>query len=95
MNIYDKLLLCYAQSLSHVQLFASLWAVALQAPLSRGFSRQEYWSELLCLPPGDLPDPRIEPMSFSPPALAGRFFITTGITWETPYLTRKNIKILC
>ena len=37
--------------------------VALQAPLSMGFSRQEYWSGLLCLPLGDLPEPGIEPMS--------------------------------
>ena len=43
--------------------------VAHQALLSMGFSRQEYWSGLLCLPPGDLPDPRIEPMSLMSPAL--------------------------
>ena len=46
---------------SHVQLFETLWTVAHQAPLSMGFSRQEYWSELPCSPPGDLPDPGIEP----------------------------------
>ena len=40
-----------------------LWTVARQAPLSMGFSRQEYWSGLPCPPPGDLPDPGIEPMS--------------------------------
>ena len=39
------------------------WTVDLQAPLSRGFSRQEYWSGLPCPPPGDLPDPGIEPRS--------------------------------
>ena len=38
-------------------LFATPWTVAHQAPLSMGFSRQEYWSGLLCPPPGDLPDP--------------------------------------
>ena len=38
--------------LSHVQLFATPWTVALQAPLSMGFSRQEYWSALPCPPPG-------------------------------------------
>ena len=43
--------------------FAAPWTVARQAPLSMGFSRQEYWSGLLCPPPGDLPDPGIEPMS--------------------------------
>ena len=45
-----------------------------QAPLSTGLSRQEYWSGLPCLPPGDLPDPGIEPASLKSPALAGRFF---------------------
>ena len=39
------------------------WTVAHQAPLSTGFSRKEYWSGLSCPPPGDLPDPGIEPMS--------------------------------
>ena len=39
------------------------WTVAHQAPLSMGFSRQEYWSGLPCPPPGDLPHPRIEPKS--------------------------------
>ena len=51
------------------------------APLSMGFFRQEYWSGLPCPPPGDLPNTGIEPASFTPPALAGRFF-TTSITWE-------------
>ena len=40
---------------------ANLWTIACQAPLSTGFSRQEYWSGLPCLPPGDLPNPGIEP----------------------------------
>ena len=44
---------------SRVQLFATLWTVAHQAPLSMGFSRQEYWSGLPCPPPGDLPDPDV------------------------------------
>ena len=39
------------------------WTVAQQAPLSIGFSRQEYWGELSCPPPGDLPDPGTEPKS--------------------------------
>ena len=46
---------------SCVQLFATLWTVALKASLSVEFSRQEYWSGLPCPPPGDLPDPGIEP----------------------------------
>ena len=48
-----------------------------------GFSRQEYWSGLPCPPPGDLPDPGIEPASLTSPALAGGFF-TTSATWAAP-----------
>ena len=59
--------------------FAILWT--RQTPLSMGFSRQEYWSGLPCLPPGDLPDPGIEPTSVISPALVGRFF-TTSATGE-------------
>ena len=51
------------KSLSRVQLFATPWSVAYQAPLSMGFSRQEYWSELPFAFPGDLPDPGIESRS--------------------------------
>ena len=51
------------KSLSHVLLFAKLWTVAYKAPLSMGFSRQEYWSGLPFPSPGDLPDPGIEPRS--------------------------------
>ena len=57
-------------------LFATLWTVALEAPLSIGFPRQEYWSGLPILPPGDLPCPGIEPASPVSPALAGGFFST-------------------
>ena len=46
--------------LSRVQLLVTPWTVARQAPLSTGFSRQEYWSGLPCPPPGDLPNPGIE-----------------------------------
>ena len=49
--------------LSRVQLFATPWTVAHQAPLSMGFSRQEYWSGLPFPSPGDLPDPGTEPGS--------------------------------
>ena len=51
------------KSLSHVRLFATPWTVARQAPLSMGFSRQEYWSGLPFPSPGDLPNPGIEPRS--------------------------------
>ena len=63
-------------ALSHVQLLVTPWTVACQAPLSMGFSKQEYWSGLPCPPTGDLPDPGIEPKSLVSPALAGGFFIT-------------------
>ena len=69
---------------SHVWLFATLWTVAFQAPLSRGFSRQEYWSALPCPPPG------IEPMSLTSPALADTFFTTSNTGKPTLYVTVLN-----
>ena len=54
----------------------TLWTVACQAPLSMGFYRPEYWSGLQCPPPGDLPDPGIEPVSLMSPALAGEWSST-------------------
>ena len=71
-------------SFSRVQCFVTLWTVARQAPLSMGFSRQEYWSGLPFPPPGDLPEPGIKPASPKSPALAGGFF-TTGATWKATY----------
>ena len=59
------------KSLSHVQLFVTLWAIVHQAPQSMGFSRQEYWSRLPFPSPGDLPNSGIKPRS---PAYAGRCF---------------------
>ena len=59
------------QSLSHVKLFANPWTIARQAPLSMGFSGQEYWSGLPFPSPGDFPNPGIKPTS---PTLTGRFF---------------------
>ena len=61
--------MCACCRLSRVQLFATPWTVAQQAPLSVGFSRQEYWSGLSFPPPGDLPDPEIEPASLMSPVL--------------------------
>ena len=46
---------CMLSHFSRIRLFETPWTVAHQAPLSVGFSRQEYWSELPCLLPGDLP----------------------------------------
>ena len=51
---------CILCHFSHVQPFETLWTVAIQAPLSMGFSRQKYWRGLPSPPPGDLPDPGIE-----------------------------------
>ena len=65
---------CMLSHFSHVQLFVTLWTVAHPAPVSMGFFRQEYWSGLPFPPPGDLPDPEIEPRSLMFPALAGGFF---------------------
>ena len=70
-----------ALSLSHVPLFVTPWTIACQAPLSMGFPRQEYWSGLPFPPPGDLPDPGIEPKSPVACALAGRFFTAKPPVW--------------
>ena len=59
----DLYLLSEVKSLSHVQLFATPWTVAYQAPPSMGFFRQEYWSGLPFPSPRDLPNPEIEPRS--------------------------------
>ena len=72
---------CVCVLAQSVQLFATPWTVAHQAPLSMEYSRQECWSGLPFPPPGDLPNPGIEPTSLVSPALAGGFF-TTGATWE-------------
>ena len=69
--------------LGHVQLFATPWTVARQAPLSMEFSRQEYWSGLPFPIPGDLPNPGIKPTSLSSPVLAGWLF-TNCTTLEAP-----------
>ena len=77
-----------AQSLSHVCLFVGPWIIVCQAPLSMGFSKQEYWSGFPLPPPGDLPDPGIEPVPPVAPALLGRFFTT-----EPP--GKPNITTIC
>ena len=69
---------CVLSRFSHVRPFVMLLNVPHQAPLSTGFSRQEYWSGLLCPTPGELPNLGIEPVSLMSPALAGGFFITSA-----------------
>ena len=76
---------------SPVGLFATPRTVAHQAPLSMGFSRQEDWSGLPSLPPGDLPDPGIEPTSLMSPALADGFF-TTSTIWESQICCQEERK---
>ena len=83
---------------SHVPLFATVWTVARQAPLSMGFSRQEYWSGLPLASPGDLPDPGIKPASLMSPTLAGGFF-SIHTTWEAQGTTGNPgfspLQVLC
>ena len=74
---------CVLGHFSRVRLCVTPWTIARQAPLSMGFSRQEFWNGLPCPPPGDLPNLGIEPMSLTSPALAGGFF-TTSATWKAP-----------
>ena len=64
-----------------------LWTVANKAPLSMGFSRREYWSGLTCSPPGDLPDPGIQP-GFSPL----QTFFTNWATREVQYFIMLTLK---
>ena len=61
----DQRVVVVVQLLNLVRLFAALWTVAHQAPLSMGLSRQEYWSGLPFPPPGDLPNPGIKPKSLA------------------------------
>ena len=87
----EKPFYCYACCVlgrfSRVWLFATLWTVACQAPLSMGFFRQEYWSGLPFLPSRDLIlHSGIEPASLVFPELAVRFF-TTSSTWDAPSLS--------
>ena len=70
---------------------ATPWTVACQAPLSLGFSRQEYWSGFQFPSPGDLPNPGIEPRS---PALQSRFFTNWALR-EAPLLIYRTANIVC
>ena len=74
------------KSFSHVQLFATPWTVAYQAPPSMGFSRQEYWSGLPLPSPGDFPDLGIEPGSPT--------FQTDALTSELPGKPPNSCKLL-
>ena len=71
---------------SHVWLFATLWTIVSQAPLSMGFSRQEYRSGFPCPLPGDLPNPGIEPMAPEYSALQANLY-----WWATGEALRRGI----
>ena len=77
-----------AKSLQLCLTLLTPWTVAHQAPLSMGFSRQEYWSMLPCPSSGDFPDPGIKPASPGPPALAGGFLPLCHLT-----IYRKIVRI--
>ena len=68
---------CMLSCFIGVQFLVTLWTIALRAPLSKGFSRQEYWSGLPCPPPADLPHPGIKPMSPAALELQAKFFFFT------------------
>ena len=74
---------------------ATPWTVAHQAPLSRGLSRQEYWSGLPFPSPGDLPDPGSEPASPAHLTLAGRFFTSVPPGKSDYFIVYTNIESLC
>ena len=80
-NKYNKCV--RPQSLSHVRHFAIPCLVAHQAPLSMGFSRQEYWSGVPFPSPGDFPHQGIEASSLASPALAGSFFTVSHLEAQT------------
>ena len=83
------LMLCMLSCFNHVQLFESLWTVACQAPVSMGLSRKEYWSQLPCPSPEDLPDPEEdlgEKTSYIS-CIAGRFFTASATSGMLKSLT--------
>ena len=80
---------CMLSCFSCVQLFATLWTLAHQSPLSMGFSRQEYWSGLLGPPLGDLPDPGIEPASPVAPALQADSLLLSCWVTQIKYIKHK------
>ena len=88
------LVVCMLRCFSHVQLFATLWTVPHQAPLSMEFLRLECWRGLPCPHPSDLPDPGIEPRSLTYPVLADGFF-TTSATWEALLCIRGHHTVRC
>ena len=89
-NLMKAYALCV---LGRIQLFATLWTIAHQAPLSMGFPRQEYWSGFPFPPSGDLPYPGIKSTTPVSPALTTGFF-TTSATWESQRALGIVLKVL-
>ena len=84
----DIYILCVLSHFSHVQLFAILWTVAHQDPMSTGYSRQEYSSGLPCPPPGDLSGLGIKTESSAAPALQVASLLLSH--WGSPYIYYKK-----
>ena len=76
------------ESLQSCVIRLQLWTIARQAPLPMGFSRQEYWGGLPCPPPGDLPNPGVEPTLPESSAFQVDSLPTESVTWETLILYR-------
>ena len=72
---------CVLSCFSSVQLLCNPTDCSPPDASVQGLSGQEHWSGLPCPPPGDLPDPGVDPTSLKSATLAGGFF-TTGATWE-------------
>ena len=87
-----QMYVCVSSHFSHARLYAALWTIALQAHVFTGCSRHEYWSRLPFPSPWDFPNPGIEAISLTCPALEGGFF-TSGATWVA-VLPRGRCKLL-
>ena len=85
-------LLLLLSHFSRVRLYATPWAAARQVPLSTGLCRREYWNGLPCPSPGDLPNPAVESVSFTSPALAGWFFTNSATISGKPQIASKSRK---
>ena len=85
-----NIIVCVLSRFTCVQLFATLWTVAQQAPLSMGLSSQGYWSGLPFPIPGDFPEPGIEPASLVSPALAGGWILYQLSHKGTPALAKSK-----
>ena len=81
--------------LSYVQLFVTLWAVAHQAPLSMGFSRQEYWSGLPFFSSGDLPNPGIKLISLAPPGKQITLKLSVKRNIDCLFWNKNIVNFLC